>query len=139
MSRPWGVNSLDDMIGSPSVQSSKAQLGWFRAIPSPYRKSFREAVRAAWWVIRGKAEAVVWPTGGEIDRHLEDARRLERERCANIAQRHLAMVGGNPSTEADIDDPVSRGYANAAHNILMEIAGPRFVAPSKAKQAEETI
>lgn len=136
MSRPWGIHVIGSMMGSADVQTLNGQLGWVRAIPTPYHKNLIETIRAAWWVLTGKAEAVVWPKHGEIDLLLASELAHERNRCASIAARHLNMVGGNGDAEHEHEDLVSRGYANASHNILMEIAGPRFEHPSKAKPLE---
>lgn len=63
---PWGVLRLSHMI-SPDVQTQTQDGRWVRAVPAPYRKNIREAIRAAWWVLTGRAEAVVWPKPGEFE------------------------------------------------------------------------
>lgn len=68
---PWGVNTIGAMIAPQGIQSQHAELGWVRAVPVPYRKNFVETVRAAWWVLTGKAEAVIWPASGELEAALE--------------------------------------------------------------------
>lgn len=139
MSRPWGINALANMISGPGLESSRDGVLWERAVPVPYRKNWRETIRAAWWVVTGKAEAVVWPDAGEYDRLIAEERREERNRCAAIAQRHLDRIPGH-CPDQKTADLVAQGYGNAALNILHEIAGPGFSAPptpSRARQTEE--
>lgn len=64
--RPWGINRLGDMV-SPDVKT-KTPDGWAWAVPVPYHKNVFEAIRAAWWVFTGKAEAVIWPEAGELEK-----------------------------------------------------------------------
>lgn len=63
---PWGINHIGSMIAS-NVQTQTPDGRWVRAVPVPYKKNFLEAIRAAWWVLTGKAEAVVWPIAGELE------------------------------------------------------------------------
>ena len=72
MSKPWGINSIGSMIAGPGDQTEVAGA-YFRAVPIPYRKSAFEAMRAAWWVLTGKAEAVVWPNVGDLEYALRGA------------------------------------------------------------------
>jgi len=67
-SRPRGVHALRDMIGTPQHQTP---WGWAVPLPHPGRRLLK-----AWWVLTGRAEAVVWPEPGE----LEDVLRQPRSR-----------------------------------------------------------
>jgi len=127
---PWGINTIASMIGGPGIQSSRDGLIWSAAVPVPYHKNWYETIRAAWWVLTGKAEAVIWPKAGELEVRALSARVQEQNRLSAIVSRHLDMVGGFPPGENDKGDPVSRGYANACLNILREVHGPRYVPPA---------
>lgn len=70
--RPWGINSIGNMVGSPDIQSSRNGGAYYRSVPTPYRKNWCESIRAAWWVLSGKAEAVVWPDAGDLERSLSE-------------------------------------------------------------------
>lgn len=64
---PWGVNRLSSMFPHSGQVSTQRNGRWVRAVATPYRKNFFEAIRAAWWVFTGKAEAVVWPQAGDLE------------------------------------------------------------------------
>ena len=64
---PWGIIRLGNMIGRADVQAGLSDGRWVRAVPEPYRPNLVEALRAAWWVLRGRAFAVVWPEHGELE------------------------------------------------------------------------
>ncbi len=70
MSRPWGVNTIGSMIAPPGVTTGLSDGGSARAVPEPYYTMGFERLRAAWWVITGKAHAVVWPEAGDLERAL---------------------------------------------------------------------
>lgn len=68
--RPWGINSIGSMIGPLGcVSASGGQFYEFvRAVPEPYHTFGLERLRAAWWVLTGRAHAVVWPKAGDLER-----------------------------------------------------------------------
>ena len=69
--RPWGIHSLGDMISSFGIETRDASRNrWFRAVPEPYRPDIFQKIRACWWIIRGKAHAVVWPEPGDLEEAL---------------------------------------------------------------------
>lgn len=68
---PWGVHRLTDMLGTKDVQAGLPDGTWVRSVPSPYWANMRERLRAAWWVLTGRAHAVVWPNPGELERALD--------------------------------------------------------------------
>lgn len=70
--RPWGVNTIGSMVSRDVLCGPRQADGeWVMSVPVPYRKNFIESVVAAWWVLTGKAEAVVWPEAGEIEKALK--------------------------------------------------------------------
>ena len=74
VSLPWGVNRLRNMIGSGDCGAGLPDGRYVRAVPEPYYTFGRERLRAAWWVLSGRAHAVIWPKDGE----LEDAVNTQR-------------------------------------------------------------
>lgn len=68
--RPWGINSISSMIGT---RNAEVHVGtrWFRAVPAPYHTFGVERLRAAWWVLTGRAHAVVWPEAGDLEKALD--------------------------------------------------------------------
>lgn len=71
MNIPYGVNRMGNMISSNAYTKHNSVM--VRSVPTPYRKNMVETVRAAWWVLTGKAEAVVWPKPGELESSLSGA------------------------------------------------------------------
>lgn len=65
------IHRLADMIGSAQDGQSHPTRGYVRAVPLPFYGGFFDRLRDARAVIAGKAFAVRWPEGGE----LEDALR----------------------------------------------------------------
>ena len=70
LARPWGVHLLRDMIAPPTVAAGLPDGRWVRAVPEPYWTFGIERLRAAWWVLTGRAHAVVWPKAGELEQAL---------------------------------------------------------------------
>lgn len=63
VSVPWGVHTLAQ-IYSPNVEVGLPDGRWARAVSEPYTGN---RLRAAWWVLTGKAFALRWPEGGELE------------------------------------------------------------------------
>lgn len=61
----WGINRLGNMISSNTYTQHNGRM--VRSVPTPYRKNIKETIRAAWWVLTGKAEAVIWPQPSELE------------------------------------------------------------------------
>lgn len=59
MSRPYGIHTLSNMIGPGSATTPKG-----RAVPLPYPG---RRLLKAWWVLTGRAEAVIWPEPGDLE------------------------------------------------------------------------
>lgn len=78
MKRPWGIQAIDDIYQS-GVQAGLPGGKWVTAVAVPYHCNVFERVRAAWWVLTGRAVAFVWPRPGDLERTLgHDAKRLDR-------------------------------------------------------------
>lgn len=61
--RPWGVHRLANIF-SPHVSSSPDGRRWFKAVASPYHGN---RIQAAWWVLTGRAYALIWPKPGDLE------------------------------------------------------------------------
>lgn len=74
---PWGINHISDVVHprhtapqtEVTAQSATGRpVRWIvQAIPEPYYTFGIERLRAAWWVLTGKAHAFVWPKAGEFE------------------------------------------------------------------------
>ena len=64
--RPFSVHRIRDMVCDPASESTQDDFGrWVSAVPLPYLGG---SIRAAWWVLTGRAHAIIWPKPGEIER-----------------------------------------------------------------------
>ena len=66
MQRPWGVQAIGDMY-SRGVSAGLPDGRWVAAVAVPYPCNVIERVRAAWWVLTGRAHALVWPKAGDLE------------------------------------------------------------------------
>lgn len=67
-SRPWGIQSIYDMFAPPSGTAMGMPDGrWVVAVCEPYPTIGFERIRAAWWILTGRAHAVVWPKPGDLE------------------------------------------------------------------------
>lgn len=64
---PWGVHSIFSMFAGPSALAGLPDGRWVTAVYVPYPTMGFERLRAAWWVLTGRAHAVVWPDAGDIE------------------------------------------------------------------------
>lgn len=64
--RPWGVHRIGDMYPA-NVGAGLPDGRYVRAVAMPYEGS---RVSAAWWVLTGRAYAVIWPDHGELEEAL---------------------------------------------------------------------
>ena len=62
--RPWGVHTLRDMLGGTGCSAGLPDGRWVRAIPEPYTAN---RLVAAWWVLTGRAYAIIWPKAGDLE------------------------------------------------------------------------
>lgn len=67
--RPWGVFSINDLImadQSTQLLTSGSRM-WHKAkVRIRYPCTIYERIRAAYYVLTGKAEAVIWPSNKEV-------------------------------------------------------------------------
>jgi hypothetical protein len=68
VSRPWGVHTIDD-IYTYGVHAQMPDGSYAVAVALPYDGN---RLKAAWWILTGRAYALQWPKPGE----LEDAIKL---------------------------------------------------------------
>lgn len=66
--RPWGVHTLASIF-NPHCESSPDGERWYMAVASPY---WGGRLRAAWWVLTGRAFALQWPEPGDLERAIYD-------------------------------------------------------------------
>ena len=66
-SLPRGINRFSNMIGTSDCGAGLPDGRYVRAVPEPYYTAGRSRLRAAWWVLTGKAHAVIWPKAGELE------------------------------------------------------------------------
>lgn len=63
MTRPWGVHAITD-IYHPDVAAGLPDGRYVAAVCEPYTAG---RLRAAWWVLLGRAYAFVWPKAGDLE------------------------------------------------------------------------
>lgn len=61
---PWYIHTIERLYGRPHVRA-RLPDGTFLAVPEPYTAG---RIRAAWWVLTGRAYAFVWPKPGDLER-----------------------------------------------------------------------
>lgn len=66
---PWGVEAIHKMY-SPCVHAGLPDGRWVLAVAEPYATNPIERLRAAWWVLTGRAVAFVWPKAGDLEKAL---------------------------------------------------------------------
>ncbi|RWA81477.1 MAG: hypothetical protein EOQ31_31525 [Mesorhizobium sp.] len=66
--RPWGVHTLNDMIAPTDVAMGLPDGRYVRAVCEPYHNP----ITGAWWVLTGRAQAVVWPQPGDLEKIVPD-------------------------------------------------------------------
>lgn len=65
--RPCGINTISDMYPF-DVLTTTPEDRWVRAVAQYYPCNVFERIRAAWWVLTGRAQAVVWPSPGDLEK-----------------------------------------------------------------------
>ena len=63
---PWEFVTLS-RIYSPDVQAGLPDGRYVAAVCEPYSANLRERLRAAWWVLTGRAHAFIYPRHGELE------------------------------------------------------------------------
>ena len=72
--RPWGVHSIGDIY--PADCAAGLPDGrYVRAVAEPYHGN---RLSAAWWVLTGRAHAIVWPKPGDLERSLRISPRSRK-------------------------------------------------------------
>lgn len=98
--RPWGIHTIDDMYSS-NVQTTDSQGRPVLAVAEPYACNPIQRIRAAWWVLTNRAQAVVWPSAGDIDVHVKwTFKQLEWDEFSKqpfklISDQHLIAMNGD--------------------------------------------
>jgi hypothetical protein len=69
LGRPWGIHKLADMIGHKGCSAHIGCGVYVRSVPEPFSGN---RLTAAWWVLTGRAYAVIWPRDGELEAALDD-------------------------------------------------------------------
>lgn len=64
---PWGVHLISNIFAGSGVRAGLPDGRWVHAVQEPYHGG---RLRAAWWVLTGRAHAVVWPEDGELEQAL---------------------------------------------------------------------
>ena len=66
---PWGVNRIGKIYAA-GVHAEMPNGNWVRAVGVPYPGG---RIRAAWWVLTGRAHALRWPKAGELEQALSQS------------------------------------------------------------------
>lgn len=61
---PWGIHRIGDLYDA-GCQASADGKTWHLAVALPYPSG---KLKAAWWVLTGKAYAFKWPKLGDLER-----------------------------------------------------------------------
>lgn len=60
---PWGINTIGSPY-HPDVHAGLPDGRWVHAVCEPHDMG---RLRAAWWVLTGRAYAFLWPYAGELE------------------------------------------------------------------------
>jgi len=63
---PWGVHRIDHIYSADAL-AGLPDGRWVKAVGVPYPSNLFESVRAAWWVLTGRAHAIIWPEAGDLE------------------------------------------------------------------------
>jgi hypothetical protein len=63
---PWFINRIEH-IYSPNCQAGLPDGRYVLAVCSPYWALGLDRLRAAWWVLTGRAHAFKWPEPGDLE------------------------------------------------------------------------
>lgn len=74
MSPPFGIHTIRDLVAPPGVQAGLPDGRYVRAVAEPYSCNLFEGIRAAWWVLTGRAYAVIWPKPGDLEQAIHPDR-----------------------------------------------------------------
>jgi hypothetical protein len=65
--RPWGIHTIHRMFAGPGTQAGLPDGRWVTAVAEPYVPGLFGRIAAAWWVVTGRAHAVIWPAPGDLE------------------------------------------------------------------------
>ena len=63
INRPWGVHTIRN-IYDPNCDAGLPDGRWVAAVAEPYTEN---RIVAAWWVLTGRAYALIWPKAGDLE------------------------------------------------------------------------
>lgn len=63
---PWGIHTIGSLY-HPDVSAGLPDGRWVAAVCEPYRANLFERLRAAWWVLTGRAYAFLYPKAGDLE------------------------------------------------------------------------
>lgn len=72
MVRPWGIQTIGDIYSHGVQAGIDDGKRWVAAVAVPYPCNFFERIRAAWWVMTGRAHAFIWPKHGDLEEAFRD-------------------------------------------------------------------
>lgn len=60
---PWGIHTIGSLY-HPDVSAGLPDGRWVAAVSEPYDGN---RLKAAWWVLTGRAYAFIWPKAGDLE------------------------------------------------------------------------
>lgn len=90
-SRPWGVHTISDIF-HPDCEAGMPDGSYVKAVAVPYTAG---RLKAAWWVLTGRAYALLWPKAGDLERAIGQKPRQRKPW---------------PHDQQKIDPPLTRTY-----------------------------
>jgi hypothetical protein len=82
--KPWGVHTIHQMM-QPGTHARNDKGSWGPAVAMPYPGTIQSRIVAAWWVLTGKAEAIVWPEVGDLHAAIGVSQPKSRKEKASAA------------------------------------------------------
>lgn len=98
MKRPWSVHTISRMF----ARDCSAGLPDGRYVQAVCEPWYGDRMRAAWWVLTGRAHAVVWPKDGELEAAIGPFRRPSPPPSSQpkVDVRELVAGWKNPAPDA---------------------------------------
>lgn len=87
---PWGITTLGS-IYHPDVRAGLPDGRYVAAVCVPYPCNLPESIRAAWWVLTGRAVAFIYPKPGDLEAIWARTNPTMRN-----TPRPFSPVGGSP-------------------------------------------
>lgn len=98
---PWFIHTIK-RIYDPSCRAGLPDGTWPLAVAEPYTAG---SLKAAWWVLKGRAFAFAWPKPGD----LEDAAGVKRPRRLSADQQLVEKNARNSRVQARYDELMREG------------------------------